>query len=102
MSSEKQVPVTAPLSPSSVSPLTEQEQQIHADYEWALRDPGVRRLHGGQVVAVHQSKVWGAGADHGAALKAALATPGCPQRQALALVVVPEETSDETGAEGAH
>jgi hypothetical protein len=91
MSSEKQAPVTGP---GSISPLTEQEQQLHNDYEWGLHDPQVRQEHGGQVVAVHRGRVWGAGADHGAALQTALAAPGCPPRQELALVVVPEQPSE--------
>src|SRR5262249_51525448 len=94
---------TAASVSGSISPLTEQEQQIHEDYEWALHDPGVRTRHGGQVVAIHRRQVWGAGADHAAALQAGLAVPGCPARQALALVVVPQEGVDgldETAAGG--
>jgi hypothetical protein len=58
--------------------LTKEEQDVQADYEWCLHDPEVRRLHGGQVVAVHQRHVWGAGPNHATARDAALQQPGCP------------------------
>jgi hypothetical protein len=73
--------------------LTEEEKRIDEDYEWALHDPEVRRQYGGQVVAVYQKRVWGAGRDHGVASRSALATPGCPERRFLALVVVPDDMS---------
>jgi hypothetical protein len=71
------------------SPLTEQEKQFNDDYEWCLHDTEVRRQYGDQVVAVHQRRIWGAGANHLVALNAALQQPGCPPRFYLALVVVP-------------
>jgi hypothetical protein len=57
------------------------------------------------VVAVHQRRVWGAGRNHGEAVRAAFSTPGCPDRRYLALVVVPDyigsgqedETCDDEG-----
>ncbi len=33
-------------------PLTDQEEALQADYEWARRDPVVRQKYLGQVVAV--------------------------------------------------
>jgi hypothetical protein len=50
----------------------------------------LRQNFGGKVVAVHRRKVWGAGGSHTAALTAALRETGCPPRDQLALVVVPE------------
>jgi len=88
---------------STYSYLTEQEKQIDADYEWCLHDLQVRRQYGDQVVTVHQRRIWGAGADHLAALNAALQQPSCPPRHVLAFVVVPpivpsaaESSSPET------
>jgi hypothetical protein len=69
--------------------LTREEIQINDDYEWALHDPEVRRQYGNQVVAVYQRRIWGAGANHAAAVDAALQQPGCPPRYFLALPVVP-------------
>lgn len=74
---------------STYSYLNEHEKQVRDDYEWCLHNPEVRRQYGDQVVAVHQRRVWGAGANHLAALNAALQQPGCPPRHFLALAVVP-------------
>jgi hypothetical protein len=68
--------------------LDERERQLREDYEWCLRDAEAQRAYAGQVVAVHQKKVWGAGKTHGEALQAALARPGCPPRECLAKVFV--------------
>jgi hypothetical protein len=87
MSSEKSEPSTAMSGTYSV--LNEQEKQINDDYEWCLHDPDVRRQYGDQIVAVHQRRIWGAGANHSVALNAALEQPGCPPRHFLALVWVP-------------
>ena len=87
MSSEKSEPSTA--MSGTYSYLTEQEKQINDDYEWCLHDPDVRRQYGGQVVVAHQRRIWGAGRDHIAALKAAQLQPDCPPRQCCAFVVVP-------------
>jgi hypothetical protein len=74
--------------------LNAREQQIDRDYEWCLHDAEVRRRFGGQVVAAHKGRVWGAGPTHRAALQAALREPGCPEHQAMAFVVVPEAPSE--------
>jgi hypothetical protein len=68
--------------------LTERERQLSQDYDWCLQDPAIQRTYAGQVVAVHQKKVWGAGKTHGEATQAALGQPGCPPREALAKVVI--------------
>ncbi len=70
--------------------LSVREQQMDQDYEWCLHDPEVRKKYGGQVVVVHQRKIWGVGSNHAAALAAAQRQPGCPPRHELAIVVVPE------------
>jgi hypothetical protein len=68
--------------------MNERERRIWADHEWALQDPEVQRQYAGQVVAVHDRKVWGVGKTHLAALNDALARPGCPPRGELATVPV--------------
>ncbi len=75
-----------PLSPY----LDEREQQIHEDYEWCLHDPEVCRKYGGKVVVAYRRRIWGAGKNHVAAWTAAAKKRGCPPREAVALVVVPE------------
>jgi hypothetical protein len=91
MSSEKSEQSAAlPDSFSSTySALTEEEKKMNEDYEWCLHDPEVRRQYGDRVVAVHERRIWGAGADHLAALNSALQQPDCPPRKALVFVVVP-------------
>jgi hypothetical protein len=102
MSSKDQEQAAGTMAGNTIAPgtattgfsvLSEQEQQLRDDYEWCLCDPEVRRLHGGEVVAAHQRRIWGAGRSHTAALQAALQEPACPSRNLLALVVVPEEIS---------
>jgi hypothetical protein len=68
--------------------LNDQERQLRDDYDWCLRDPAIQAEYAGQVVAVHQQKVWGAGKTHGEATQAALAQPGCPPHEALARVYI--------------
>jgi hypothetical protein len=80
---------TAESSSSTYSYLTEEEKKMNEDYEWCLHDPDVRRQYGDQVVAAHQRRIWGAGANHLEALNAALQEPGCPHRKCLVFVVVP-------------
>jgi len=91
MSSERTEQTTTISESVSSMPsyLTEEEKKMNEDYEWCLNDPEVRRQYGGQVVAAHQRRVWGAGANHLDALDAALQEPGCPHRKCLVLVVVP-------------
>jgi hypothetical protein len=87
---------TAPPQPAAApgggetAALDEREMRLHADYEWGLHDAEVRRAHAGQVVAVCDRRVWGAARNHAAALADALRQAGCPARERLALVVVPE------------
>ncbi len=68
--------------------LNEREQQIDDDYEWVLHDAEVQRTYAGKVVVVHKRQIWGAGKNHTVALRAALRRPGCPPRQAMAMVFV--------------
>jgi hypothetical protein len=70
-------------------PLDERERQIDADYAWCLTDSAVQQSHGGQVVAVHERRIWGAGKNHAAAWKAARRERGCPPHDDLVFVVVP-------------
>ncbi len=79
--------VAIPIFPPTLS---EKEHQIQADYQWCLNDPAVRLAHGGKVVAAHQKKIWGVGANHLEALKSAQKQPTCPSKDQLVLVVVPE------------
>jgi hypothetical protein len=78
-------------SPRSSLPtyLTPEELATNEDYEWALHDPEVRRQYGGQVVVVHQRRIWGAGKNHETAHHAAVQQPGCPEKWHLAFVPIP-------------
>lgn len=90
MSSEKSEHVPMAESVSTMpSYLTEHEKQVNDEYEWAINDPEVRRQYGGQVVAVYQRRIWGAGPNHSVALDTALQQPGAPPRYFFALPVVP-------------
>jgi hypothetical protein len=70
--------------------LDEREQQIQDDYEWCLHDRDVRKKYGGKVVVVHRRKIWGVGKNHAAAWAAALRKRGCPTKDQIAVVVVPD------------
>jgi hypothetical protein len=70
--------------------LDEREQRINDDYEWCLRDSTVREKHAGQVVIVHSRTIWGAGKNHAAAWAAAARKRGCPPKDQVAMVVVPD------------
>ena len=76
------------------SPLPEREQRMRADYDWVLHDAAVQRQYAGTVVAVSSRTVWGAGRTPALALQAALAQPGCPSREEIALVPVEGCTID--------
>ncbi len=77
--------------PRTLSPqLDEGERQINDDYEWCLRDPEVRKKYAGRAVVAHRRKIWGAGKDYVAAWAAASCKRGCPSREAVAIVVVPD------------
>jgi len=79
---------TSSAPPSLPAELTEQERQLSADSDWALRDPEVRRRYAGLFVAVHRKTVLGSGKTIGDAVQEALGRPNCPPRQALAKVYV--------------
>ena len=70
--------------------LDEREQQIEDDYEWCLHDHEVRLKYGGKVVVAHRGKIWGVGSNHATAWAAALRKRGCPPKDQVAVVVVPE------------
>ena len=70
--------------------LDAREQRIHDDYEWCLHNANVREKHGGQVVIVHRRTIWGAGKSHSAAWAAAARKRGCPPKDEVAMVVVPD------------
>jgi hypothetical protein len=68
--------------------MNQRERQLLADHEWALHEGDVQQQYAGQVVAVHDRKVWGVGKTPQAALNDALSRPDCPPRGELATVVV--------------
>jgi hypothetical protein len=68
--------------------LDEREQRIWADHEWVLNDTQLQLQYAGNVVAVHDRKVWGIGKTHQAALEAALSQPACPARGDIVTVAV--------------
>ena len=74
------------------STLTEEEQLMWNDYDWALHDPGVRHCHAGKVIAVYSKKVLGVGCNHSQAAEAARQRPDFPvgeQRDLMVLVAIP-------------
>lgn len=70
--------------------LTDDEKKVHEDYEFALRDDGIRRQYAGQVVIVHDRQILGVGKTHRDAWQAAQRNRSCPSKQHVAMVVVPE------------
>ena len=82
---QKPLPLDAPSAA-----LTDDEKKVHEDYEFALRDDGIRRQYAGQVVIVHDRQILGAGKTHRDAWEAAQRNRSCPSKQHVAMVVVPE------------
>lgn len=72
------------------SALTDDEKKVHEDYEFALRDDGIRRQYAGHVVIVHHRQILGVGKTHRDAWAAAQRNRSCPSKQHVAMVVVPE------------
>jgi hypothetical protein len=62
-------------------------EDMTADFNWAMADPEVRQLYGGQVVAVRNRKVWGAGKSYQAAYEQACLAPGCPADDLVFVIV---------------
>jgi hypothetical protein len=81
MDTESTPPLGHGLSPY----LDERERQASEDYDWALREPGLRPQYLGLFVAVHKKTVWGSGKTIGDAVRDAQAKPECPPRQCLAV-----------------
>jgi hypothetical protein len=76
--------------------LTADELRKNDDYEWALRDLGLRKKYGGRVVAVHRKKVLGVGRSYQAAWAAAQRRRNCPAKREVAMVVVPCQVSADS------
>jgi hypothetical protein len=68
--------------------LDERERQVDEDYDWALREPGLRPQYVGLFVAVHKKTIWGSGKTIDDAVSDAQGKPGCPPRRDLAKVYV--------------
>jgi len=81
------LPVAA-RAPSAA--LTDDEKKVREDYEFALRDDGIRQRYAGQVVIVHDRQILGVGKTHRDAWEAAQRNRSCPSKQHVAMVVVPE------------
>ena len=79
----------------AASAMDERERQLQADYEWGLRDPRIRDAYAGQVVAIWNKQVWGAGSSHLVAWHAASRAAQCPPRERTAFVVVPAIVATE-------
>jgi hypothetical protein len=75
-------------------PFDERETLLDEDYQWCLLDLTVRQTYGGQVVAAHERRIWGAGKDHEAAWRAARKLPGCPPEDLLVFVAVPDRGTE--------
>jgi hypothetical protein len=69
--------------------LTEEEQRKCADYEWALHDLAVQRKYAGKIVVVYHKKVLGAGKTYRSAWAAARRRRDCPEKDQVAMPVVP-------------
>ena len=78
---------TASPPPAMPSRLDERELALSADYDWALEDAELPKTYGGQVVAVSNRRVWGAGRTRTQARNAAKEA-GCPDSEDLALVPI--------------
>ena len=76
--------------------LTEDDRRMLEIDDWYQSDVATRQHYGGQAVAATRGKIWGVGPDYADALAAALATPGCPPRSDLVLVLVPELSAEES------
>jgi hypothetical protein len=74
--------------------LTEEEQRKCADYEWALHDLAVQRKYAGKIVVVYHKKVLGAGKTYQSAWAAARRRRNCPEKDQVAMPVVPHLPSD--------
>lgn len=75
---------------AALSSLNERERQIDDDYEWCLSDAAIRQRYAGQVIVVNQRHVFGAGKNHRDAWVEATRASGCPAKQNVAFVAIPE------------
>lgn len=75
---------------AQTSHVTELEYAIQVDEIWAVTTLSVREEYGGYVIAIANERVWGKGNTGEEAIADALAQPGCPPRERLALVGLPK------------
>src|SRR4051812_13283863 len=59
------------------------------DLEWCYGNADIMAHYAGQIVAVHNQALWGAGADYVEALNAARAKAGCPSPDDLSFITIP-------------
>jgi len=65
------------------------------DFAWCLQNTEVRQRYGGLVAAVHQGKVWGAGANRDEAWRDSQRLAGCPGPGELTFVLIPGIEDDQ-------
>jgi hypothetical protein len=90
------------IRPGVVEPATEDQLRQLREHDRCLRNPDILARFAGQVVAVHDERVWGHGPDHGTAidsaeanLRAAESEDGAPSPEELTYVVVPDLRTPE-------
>jgi hypothetical protein len=77
-----------PASGRVFGALDERERQIDDDYEWCLHSEEVQKAYAGKVVATYKRRIWGAGKNHGAAIRAGQRKAGCPPKENMAYVYI--------------
>ena len=76
--------------------LSEEEQRKCDDYEWACHDAQVQHKYAGKIVVVFRRQILGAGASYRAAWAAARRRRNCPEKNAVAMPVVPHPSQAGT------
>ncbi len=73
--------------------MTELDQRLLEDLNWAMAAPEVQQ-HYGQLVVVRDKRVLGVGRDHNALLASASAQEHCSEDEFVVVVVAPNEVWD--------
>jgi hypothetical protein len=94
--------MTTPARPGPLEPVPPEVLRQARERDAWLGDPNNLEAYSGQVVAVHQGRVWGHGPDHAAAIETAEAAlsaragePDLPPYEALTFIAVPDCFAEE-------
>jgi len=71
-----------------MSQLTLREQQVLTSHRSLQSNQVIRKTYSGQVLAVYQSRILGAGNNHQQALSKAMTDPDCPNQDQLTFVPI--------------